>query len=106
MKATTVRWLAVLAATGAAVLCWFLLRTVPDSTPRAVTKVPASAPHVQGKPITAPPADPWPEYGTPEFKRPTLERGRKWLESRGRDAASLIAMWDITGDEALLMEAA
>ena len=35
-----------------------------------------------------------------------LERGRKWLESRGRDAASLVAMWDVTGDEALLLEAA
>jgi|GEM_PF-2870064 len=107
MKTTTLRWLAVCAAVAAAVLCWFLLRTDPEPGPGPGAKVPVSAPRMRDKPVvSSPPPEPWPEFGTPEFKRMALERGRKWLEYRGRDAASLIAAWDITGEESLLMEAA
>ncbi len=48
----------------------------------------------------------WPEFGTPEFGQVARERVEAWLASRGRDAAGLVGAWDMTGDEALLMEAA
>jgi hypothetical protein len=51
-------------------------------------------------------AERWPEFGTPEFGRVARERVEAWLASRGRDAAGLVGAWDMTGDEALLMEAA
>jgi hypothetical protein len=51
-------------------------------------------------------AERWPEFGTPEFGQVALERVEAWLASRGRDAAGLVGAWDMTGDEALLMEAA
>lgn len=47
-----------------------------------------------------------PEFGTEEFKRFALEKSAPWLASRNRDAASLIAVWDLSGDEKLLEEAA
>jgi hypothetical protein len=47
-----------------------------------------------------------PEFETKEFKAYALERCSKWMEGRNRDAASLIAMWDLTEDESLLNEAA
>lgn len=98
--------LAVITASGAAWLCWFFFKQEPDAiTPHAVTRQTAQT----QAPLTsqpAKPAGPWPEFGTPEFKTMALERGRRWLESRGRDSGSLIAAWDITGEEALLLEAA
>jgi tetratricopeptide (TPR) repeat protein len=48
----------------------------------------------------------WPEMRSPAFKRMAGERAQPWLEARGRNATGLIAMWDLTGDEALLKEAA
>ena len=51
-------------------------------------------------------AERWPEFGTPEFGQVAMEQVEAWLASRGRDAAGLVGAWDITGDEALLMEAA
>ncbi len=82
------------------------LRRKPEAIKAAA--VPRPTARGQGPIITQPakPAEPWPEFGTPEFKKMALERGNKWLESRGRDAASLVAAWDITGEEALLLEAA
>ena len=98
--------LAGITAAGAAWLCWFFFRQEPE----AITSHAAPRPTVQTQdPLTsqpATPAGPWPEFGTPEFKTMALERGKRWLESRGRDSGSLIAAWDITGEEALLLEAA
>ncbi len=93
------------AVTGAVWLCWFLFNQEPEKvTPRVVaTANPAQAP-LTSQPVKS--VDPWPQFGTPEFKTMALERGKKWLESRGRDAASLVAMWELTGDESLLLEAA
>lgn len=51
-------------------------------------------------------AERWPEFGTPEFGQVAMEQVEAWLASRGRDAAGLVGAWDITGNEALLMEAA
>ncbi len=51
-------------------------------------------------------AERWPEFGSPDFGRVARERAEAWLASRGRDAAGLVGAWDLTGDEALLMEAA
>lgn len=47
-----------------------------------------------------------PAFGSPEFEQTFRERSAAWLEARGRDAGSLVALWDVTGDEALLREAA
>ncbi len=107
MKRRPLIALTVFAFAGATWLCWIFFKQSPEAaTPHAVTR--PSAP--TQKRITnnqpAEHADPWPEFGTPEFKMMALERGKKWLESRGRDAASLVAMWDVSGDEALLLEAA
>ena len=49
---------------------------------------------------------PVPEFGSSGFKDYARERCAKWLATRERDAASLIAMLDLTGDNALLDEAA
>ena len=52
------------------------------------------------------PVEKWPAFGTPEFTTAALARGEKWLSARGRDAASLVAAWDLTGEESMLLEAA
>ena len=99
--------LTVFAFAGATWLCWIFFQQSPEAaTPQAVTRpsAPTQRPITKNQPAEH--TDPWPEFGTPEFKKLALERGKKWLESRGRDAASLVAMWDVTGDEALLLEAA
>ena len=95
--------------TGVAViglLCWLIFRTPPPDTTPAKKPPPLEV----AKPIaTKPPDKPtedWPKFGTLEFKKLALERGGKWLASRGRDAASLVAAWDITGEDSLLEEAA
>jgi hypothetical protein len=95
--------------TGLAVLgllCWLIFRTPPpDATPAKKPAPLEAAQPIATKPPDMPTED-WPEFGTPEFKAMAPERIRKWLESRGRDAASLVAAWDITGEESLLTEAA
>ncbi len=47
-----------------------------------------------------------PTFGTEAFNQLAKERGAAWLTSRNRDAVSLLAMWDLTGDETVLREAA
>ena len=89
-------------------LGWYLLSRdsgeAPPLRPSAPAKI-AGPPAGQRKTGPAPAAT-WPEFGTPEFNKMVLERGAAWLATRGRDAASLVAAWDITGDTALLDEAA
>lgn len=89
-------------------LGWYLLSRdsaeAPPLRPSASAKL-ASPPAGQLKSGLAP-AEAWPEFGTPEFNKMVLERGAAWLATRGRDAASLVAAWDITGEASLLDEAA
>ena len=65
---------------------------------------------VQQPAATAPPApaitEALPTFGTEAFNQLAKERGAAWLASRNRDAVSLLAMWDLTGDETVLREAA
>ncbi len=71
---------------------------------------PASKPVVQRPATTVAPApiptDALPTFGTEAFNQLAKERGAAWLASRNRDAVSLLAMWDLTGDETVLREAA
>ena len=106
MTPNALRWLAASAAAAAAGLCWHLLSLEPESMPPTAGNVRALSAQVSDNGAVAKPAKQWPEFGTLEFKSLVLERGRNWLSSRHRDASSLVAMWDITGDEALLAEAA
>jgi tetratricopeptide (TPR) repeat protein len=88
------------------VQCWYLLSMEPDSARRTAGRGTVPATRVTGKKSALPPAEPWPKFGTSEFNRRALGSGRNWLDSRGRDAGSLVGMWDLTGDESLLAEAA
>lgn len=71
---------------------------------------PAAKPVVQRPAATVAPAPAitvaLPTFGTEAFNQLAKERGAAWLASRNRDAVSLLAMWDLTGDEAILREAA
>lgn len=59
-----------------------------------------------GRGTSPPAAVKWPAFGDPAFKRMAAGRALPWLDARGRDAAGLVALWDLSGDEALLKEAA
>lgn len=104
MNTKTLRVLADCAVIGAGVLLWHLLRMEADAASRPYKKGPAVASAVAGKGAVAPLA--WRETGTPQFKTMARQRALPWLDARGRDAAGLIALWDLTGDETLLKEAA
>ncbi len=89
----------VTAAAAAAVLCWYLLSREPDSAPRRAGKGLAPAARVAGNRAAPAPVEPTPGTAAPQ-------PGPQWLDSRGRDAAGLIAAWDMARDDALLLEAA
>ncbi len=91
----------VTAAAAAAVLCWYLLSREPDPAPRSAGKGQAPAAIVTGHGAYATPS---PVEPTPETDAP--QPGPQWLDSRGRDAAGLIAAWDMARGDALLLEAA
>jgi hypothetical protein len=96
----------IVLAAGAAVGLFFLLR---PATPEETDGKKHTLSAVQEKPRDAAEAaskEPAPAFGTEEFKEYALKRAAKWLAARNRDAASLVALWDITGDDALLDEAA
>lgn len=77
----------------------------PENAPALAGRVPESG--GEKKPLEAEPAPgAAPEYGTAEFAGMAKARAAGWLASRGRDAGSLIAVWDVTGDGELLQEAA
>ena len=74
-----------------------------------LSAVPASGKATARRPdALSPPAIPenLPEFGTEAFNQLAKERGAAWMASRDRDAVSLLALWDLTGDEAILWEAA
>ena len=48
----------------------------------------------------------WPEFESSDFKSLAARRSASWLQARGRDAAGLVALYDLTGDSAVLEEAA
>jgi hypothetical protein len=105
MHLPPLRLFAACIAAAAGLLCWYLLNRKPDAAPPASRTVPASAsPGTDNSVVPAP--SPLPEYGSHLFQSVMHERGLVWLNSRGRDAAGLIALWDITYDEELLREAA
>ena len=104
MKPKSIVVLAACFAAGAGVWCWWLLTMKADGT-RVVAGVPAG-PKLENRIVEPLPKVEWPEYGSPEFQRLARERSVAWLDTRGRDAAGLIAIWDLTGDDALLKEAA
>ena len=91
-----------------AVVVWYGCRGLEDPGAGAGRAVSKGA--VAGKAVVraemSGTAERWPEFGTPEFGQVAMEQVEAWLASRGRDAAGLVGAWDITGDEALLMEAA
>lgn len=86
-------------------LLFWLLRGTDEAHSGRVhaAKTPAASPRSDS---ALKKGDQWPEFGTPEFQRMALERGQKWLDLRGRDAASLVAAWDLTGEASMLDEAA
>lgn len=105
MKPHISRCLSIAFLAGAVAVCVHLLRKDADDTERkdlakqAVFRDPATA--VNGLPSRVPSA----EFGTPEFWQSALQRGNRWLDSRGRDAGGLIAMWNLTNDKSFLTEA-
>ena len=70
---------------------------------------PAPKPVVQQPAATIAPAtattEALPTFGTEAFNKLAKERGAAWMASRNRDAVSLLALWDMTGDKAILREA-
>ena len=78
--------------------------------PESAGARPAAKPVVQQPAATVAPAPAitvaLPTFGTEAFNQLAKERGAAWLASRNRDAVSLLAMWDLTGDETVLREAA
>ena len=84
---------------------WWNPRPPEPAGTRPVTK-----PVVQQPAATVTPApainEALPTFGTEAFNQLAKERGAAWLASRNRDAVSLLAMWDLTGDKAILREAA
>jgi hypothetical protein len=109
MNPKTLRLFAAGIAIAAALLCWYLLGIRPEGAARRTGKVPLSGP--QGSPHKPPssngqPPEPWEALHVAKLGSASVERARKWLDGRGRDAAGLIALWELTGDEALLTEAA
>ena len=85
---------------------WYLMRSgSADHTPEHKAAVPSAMEHPVS-PSNHKAAQSPPEFGSPEFNKYALDRMQKWLASRDRDAASLVAAWDVTGDENLLDEAA
>ena len=89
-------------------IAWWWIRDSSGPTPHSAA--PSSAPGVrkQAPPsgLTTAPIEALPEFGTEAFNQLAKERGAAWMASRNRDAVSLLAMWDMTGDEAMLREAA
>jgi hypothetical protein len=90
---------------GAALLwCWYLLSREPEpvqpraySLPERTTRWPATTPAATAA---------WPARGTPELRARLREPAARWLDARGRDAAGLLAIWDLCRDADLLYEAA
>lgn len=105
MTTNTRIWLGVSASVAALVFCWYLFHEEPAPASTTGTRA-VAAPLAPPPAVAAASVEKWPVRGTAAFKRAALERGQKWLAARGRDAGSLIAMWDVTGDETILNEAA
>ena len=100
----SILWIAIAVAAG-----WLLWpRAGEDFKNESASLKPGTAAVERSSlPVTVKPSEkPLPEWGAPEFNKMILERCAKWMESRGRDAASLVALWDLSGDERLLLEAA
>ena len=87
-------------------VAWWASRT-PAPREVATTTSARKASLRQPKALPPPAAtEALPEFGTEAFNQLAKERGAGWMASRNRDAVSLLAMWDLTGDGAILREAA
>lgn len=85
-------------------MMWLLLMRRPDSP-----ALPPAAPAPRQAAATPAPArkhTPALVFGSREFKKMLVQGSAAWLEARHRDAPGLLALWDISGDETYLREAA
>jgi hypothetical protein len=106
MKAPAPRALIIAGAAGALCWAWYLMRMGPGRDPRALPPTPPGRLPLSktgGPPATG-------ETGKDAALRALdpaiLARMEQWLEKRGRDAAGLVALYDVTGRIELLHEAA
>jgi hypothetical protein len=98
-----------LSIVAALALCWWYFRETKPRSEVQVAERSAAPPaeRTDRKAVSDPlPVPPLPAFGTPEFKKALLARGQKWLDSRGRDAVGLVAMWYLAGEQSVLDEAA
>src|SRR4051794_25969431 len=98
--------LVVVAAAAACFAVWLFPResSVRETAPaKSRIRLAAALPAAAGASGNRTPV---PEFGTEAYNKHILEHCRKWMESRNRDAGSLVALWDLTGDGSLLDEAA
>jgi hypothetical protein len=105
MKTNTLRSLGVSVAALIAAGWWYFSK---EEEPRAQGPLARALAAAQRSPDRLLPGkNPplWPKFGTPEFNERIADRARAWLDSRGRDAAGLITVWDLTGNPKILDEA-
>ena len=84
-------------------MMWLLMRQ-PDSP--ALPLAPPAPRQSAATPAQARKPAPPPVFGSAEFKKMLIQGSASWLEARHRDAPGLLALWDISGDETYLREAA
>jgi len=111
MKRSETLMVALLSLAAGGLACWFLLPWNRGTESHGGSDQPTQAAD-QARPgektLTF---EPFPEfgrmdYGSKEFDEVCYDRLLKWLEVRGRDAASLMAVRDIVGKKAIMQEAA
>lgn len=110
MHSPTLRLFACCAAVAAFLWCCFLLTREPDPVTGQLNPPPGrpSLPPARtaARAASVPDGTDWPPLRTStEFRDRLREPAERWLASRGRDAAGLVAMWDLTWDDELLTEA-
>ncbi len=111
MNPKPLRIFAVCAAGAAFLWCCFLLTREPDPAPRRAHAPPEHKSPLPDKTAAGAAAasdgTDWPPLRTSaEFRDGIREPAERWLAARGRDAAGLVALWDLNWDNELLEEAA
>lgn len=105
MKTNTLRWLGVSVAAIVAAGWWYFSGEKEPHAPGPLVKALAAAQRGSERLLPGKNPPPWPKFRTPEFNERIGDRAREWLDSRGRDAAGLITVWDLTGNSEMLHEA-
>ncbi|MES2467451.1 MAG: hypothetical protein V4675_09140 [Verrucomicrobiota bacterium] len=85
-------------------MIWLLMMRQPNSP--ALPLAPPAPRQAAALPALARKPAPPPVFGSAEFKKMLVQGSASWLEARHRDAPGLLALWDISGDETYLREAA